>query len=121
MKKQILMITSILGISALFMVNPVSADDKKKNYEEVQIQTSAVCGMCEERIETNIAYEKGVKKVELDDDTKIVTIGFDPRKNNADQLRLAISKIGYDADNVPANEEAYAKLPACCKKGNTPH
>jgi copper chaperone CopZ len=120
MKKMI----SVLGLAimVMFMINPAIAQEKaKKNYEEVQIQTSAVCGMCEERIETNIAYEKGVKKVELDDATKIVTIGFDPRKNNADQLRTAISKIGYDADNVPAEKEAYEKLPACCKKGNIPH
>jgi copper chaperone CopZ len=102
-------------------INPVSAQEKKKNYEEVQIQTSAVCGMCEERIETNIAYEKGVKSVELEDSTKIVTIGFDPRKTNPDQLRTAISKVGYDADDVAADPEAYEKLPACCKKGNTPH
>jgi periplasmic mercuric ion binding protein len=120
MKKMI----SVLGmvLMAMMFINPVSAQEKKKkNYEEVQIQTSAVCGMCKERIETNIAYEKGVKKVELNNDTKIVTIGFDPRKNNADQLRTAISKIGYDADNVKADPTAYEKLPACCKKGNKTH
>jgi periplasmic mercuric ion binding protein len=120
MKKMI----SFLGLSlmAAAFINPVSAQEtKKKNYEEVQIQTTAVCGMCKERIETNIAYEKGVKKVELDDSTKVVTIGFDPRKTNADQLRTAISKIGYDADDVAADPVAYEKLPACCKKGNKSH
>ena len=101
--------------------NKAVAQQNKKNYEEVQIQTSAICGMCEERIETNIAYEKGVKKVELDDSTKIVTIGFDPRKTNPDKLRTAISKIGYDADDVAADQLAYDKLPACCKKGNKAH
>lgn len=120
MKK--LSIHSIITILLLLIIIPVSAQDKKKkNYDEVQIQTSAVCGMCEERIETNIAYEKGVKKVELNNDTKVVTIGFDPRKTNADSLRTAISKIGYDADKVPADPVAYEKLPACCKKGNKSH
>ncbi|MCU0369833.1 MAG: cation transporter [Bacteroidales bacterium] len=114
---------SFLGIMmmAMFLINPVSAQEKKKNYEEVQIQTSAVCGDCEQRIESNIAYEKGVKKVELDDSTKIVTIGFDPRKTDAGKLRTAISKIGYDADDVAADKEAHDKLPACCQKGNAPH
>jgi len=117
-------VISILGVAmmVMFMINPVIAQEKpKKGQEEVKIQTSAVCGDCEERIESNIAYEKGVKKVELDDSTKIVTIVFDPKKNSADGLRTAISKIGYDADNVAADPEAYAKLPACCKKGNAPH
>jgi copper chaperone CopZ len=110
----------MVAFSAIIII-PASAQEKKKNYEEVQIQTSAVCGDCEERIEGNMAYEKGVKKVELNNDTKIVTIGFDPRKTNADNLRTAISKLGYDADNVPADKEAHDKLPACCQKGNKPH
>ncbi len=112
-----------LVVVAVMMINPVTAQEikAKKNYEEVQIKTSAVCGMCEERIEGNIAYEKGVKKVELDNETKIVTIGFDPRKNTADNLRTAISKLGYDADDVPADQEAHDKLPKCCQKGNEAH
>lgn len=108
-------------IITMMIVKPALAQEQKKNYEEVQIRTSAVCGMCEERIETNIAYEKGVKKVELDDETKIVTIGFDTRKTDPDKLRTAISKLGYDADDVLADKEAYDKLPACCQKGNKPH
>ena len=119
MKKIVLM--TLMSIVAVLMVNTANAQEKKKNYEEVQIQTSAVCGMCEERIEGNIAYEKGVKKVELNNDTKIVTIGYDPRKTDPDKLRTAISKLGYDADSVTADQEAYAKLPACCQKGNKPH
>jgi len=120
--KNLILISGLILITIVF-INPVSAQEgkTKKNYEEVQIQTSAVCGMCEERIETNIAYEKGVKKVELDDATKIVTIGFDPRKTNPDALRQAISGLGYDADDIPANKEAYDKLPACCQKGNKAH
>jgi periplasmic mercuric ion binding protein len=106
---------------AFVLANPSFSQEKKKNYEEVQIQTTAVCGMCEERIESNIAYEKGVKNVELNDSTKIVTIGFDPRKTNAGNLRTAISKLGYDADDVVADPVAYSKLPACCQKGNKPH
>jgi periplasmic mercuric ion binding protein len=118
--KTILLFIGFVAVVAF--TSPVSGQEKaKKNYEEVQIKTSAVCGMCEERIETNIAYEKGVKKVELDDATKIVTIGFDPRKTDPDSLRKAISELGYDADDVPANKEAYDKLPACCQKGNAPH
>ena len=121
--KKITAILLTIIVTAIYLGsgNQAMAQGKKKNYEEVQIQTSAVCGMCKERIETNIAYEKGVKKVELDDSTKIVTIGFDPRKTNPDQLRTAISKIGYDADGVAADPVAYGKLPACCKKGNKEH
>jgi copper chaperone CopZ len=118
--KKIMSVMFMVVFSAMTII-PAMAQEKKKNYEEVTIQTSAVCGMCEERIEGNIAYEKGVKKVDLDDRTKIVTVGYDPRKTDADKIRTAISNIGYDADDVIANKEAYDKLPACCQKGNKPH
>ena len=122
MKRTFFIMLTMIVVSSVFITNQgYSQDKKKKNYEEVQIQTSAVCGMCEERIEGNMAYEKGVKKVELNDETKVVTIGYDPRKTNPDNLRTAVSKIGYDADDVKADPVAYEKLPGCCKKGNPPH
>jgi len=68
-----------------------------------------------------MAYEKGVKAVELDDKTKIVTITYKTAKTDPKKLREAISKLGYDADDVEADPKAYAKLPACCKKGVAPH
>lgn len=99
----------------------VSAQDAEPKEKEIKIQTSAVCGMCEERIESNMAFEKGVKSVELDDKTKIVTIRYKTARTNPDKLRKAISKLGYDADDVEADPKAYAKLPACCKKDVAPH
>lgn len=112
----VMMMTMLLGAG-----NQAIAQEKKKNYEEVQIQTSAVCGMCEERIEHDLAFEKGVKSVVLDNETKIVTVGFSPKKTNPDKIRQAISKIGYDADDVAADPVAYEKLPMCCQKGNKQH
>ena len=32
-----------------------------------------------------------------------------------EQIKTAISNLGYDADDVPANEEAYRKLPGPAK------
>lgn len=112
----VMMMTMLLGAG-----NQTIAQDKKKNSEEVKIQTSAVCGMCKDRIEHDLAFEKGIKSVSLDNETKIVTVGYSPKKTNPDNIRLAISKIGYDADNVPADPIAYEKLPMCCKKSNKSH
>lgn len=97
------------------------AQEPEPREKEIKIQTSAVCGMCEERIESNMAFEKGVKSVELDDKTKVVTIKYKTKKTDPEKLREAISELGYDADDVEADPKAYAKLPACCKKGVAPH
>ena len=62
------------------------------------------------------AYEKGVKSSNLDLDNKIVSVIYNPEKTTPEKLRTAISKLGYDADDIPLVKEAYDKLPACCKK-----
>lgn len=89
-------------------------DEKEK---EVKIKTSAICGMCKARIERNLAFEKGVKESTLDVKSKIVTIKYNPTKTDVAKLKANISKTGYDAEEVMADEAGYAKLPSCCKKG----
>ena len=73
--------------------------------------------MCKMRIEEALAYTKGIKKSELNVETKIATIFYNPKKTDIQKLREAIAKVGYDADEVLANQKAYDELPACCKKG----
>lgn len=94
----------------------LGASAQSKELEHLAIQSSTVCDMCEQTIEENLIYEKGVKKVEVDLATSTVHVDFDPEKNNADALRTALTKLGYAADGVPGDEKAFAKLPACCQK-----
>ncbi|MEN8224214.1 MAG: heavy metal-associated domain-containing protein [Bacteroidota bacterium] len=118
MTKSMFILVFLLGS---YQVSYAQAQNEEPKEKEIKIQTSAICGMCEERIETNMAFEKGVKSVVLDDKTKIVTIRYKTAKTSPDKLRKAISKLGYDADDVEADKEAHDKLPACCQKGNKPH
>lgn len=83
----------------------------------IVIKTSAECGSCKKRIENALNFEKGVKKAELLVKTKEATVTFDTEKITAEKIREVIAGVGYDADNVPAQEKAYDKLPKCCKKG----
>ena len=117
MKTKNVMITGMMML--LFVWSAAFSQDKK--VETLKVKTSAVCDMCKDRIEQGMAFEKGVKSAVLDVKTKIITITFNPAKTNPDDLRKAISKLGYDADNVPADKAAYAKLPACCKKDAAKH
>ena len=112
MKKLISIVFS--GILMLVMtVNTAKAQD----VAELKIKTSAVCDMCKETLEKYMAFEKGVKKSNLDVESKILTVTYNPSKTTPEQLRKAVSKSGYDADEVPADAKAYKKLDACCKKG----
>jgi copper chaperone CopZ len=80
------------------------------------IKTSAVCDMCKETLEKAMAYEKGVKKSDLNVESKILMVTFDPKKTSLEKIRTAITKVGYDADGLAADKNAYDNLNPCCKK-----
>ena len=84
--------------------------------KEITIQTTAQCGECKTNIEKALLAEKGVKFAELDITTKIVKVVYNESKISPDQLRKAISMVGYDADSIPADSAAVAKLKPCCTK-----
>lgn len=94
----------------------LGASAQSRKVEHLSIQSSTVCDMCEETIEKNLIYEKGVKKVEVDLSTSMVHIDYDPRKNDPEALRTALTRLGYAADGVPGDPKAFAALPACCQK-----
>lgn len=111
MKTIVLILLSCIGLSA---VGQHTTQSKKTDH--LEIHTSSVCDMCERTIEENMIYEKGVKKVDLELSTGIVHIEYDPKKNTPDGLRIALTKLGYGADDLPGDPVAFAKLPACCQK-----
>ncbi len=84
--------------------------------DTLKVKTSAECGTCKKKLEKELVFEKGVKSVNLNLDSKVVTVVYSEEKTNADKIRKAISKIGYDADSIPADKKAYDRLPDCCKK-----
>ena len=72
--------------------------------------------MCKKTIERDLSFEKGVKTINLDIDSKLVTVVYLPSKTNPEKIRVALTKIGYDADSLKADEKAFDKLPYCCKE-----
>ncbi|MEI7663023.1 MAG: heavy metal-associated domain-containing protein [Bacteroidota bacterium] len=112
---------SLLILMVMVAVSPATTFGQEKKIESIRIKTSAMCKQCKDRIENGLAYEKGVKDVVLDVETKVVTIRYNTKATTPDVLRKKISKLGYDADDVPLDKAAYDKLPACCKKDAPKH
>ncbi|MFC2112233.1 heavy-metal-associated domain-containing protein [Bacteroidota bacterium] len=110
--------TIIVLLSLMLLSSGASAQNSK--LEVIKIKTSSQCDMCKERIEEALAFEKGVKKSVVDVEKQIVTVTYKKGKTDPDKIRKAISKTGYDADDVLADSKAYAKLDACCKKPEDP-
>ena len=111
MKKLIL---SLLAIAFAFSVHA------QANLKTVAIQTSAICEMCKENLEKDLTFEKGVKSVNLDLETKVLNIAYLEGKTNPDILRKRVTMVGYHADSLKRDPKAYEKLDPCCKDGAHP-
>jgi cation transport ATPase len=105
----------------LFFVLLISAATnvlaQRQKLDTVFIKTSAQCGDCKDRIESTLNFQKGVKFAELNLETKVAMCVFKPKKTNPSMLRLALSNVGYDADEVKAIPSAVLQLPKCCQPG----
>ncbi len=106
--------TVISVVFAVLMTTSWAQD--KKRIEHVDLQTSAVCDMCKETIESELIYEKGIKEVNLDLTTMKVHVAYLPSKTDTIKIKKFISELGYDAGDVPATKEGYDALHECCKK-----
>ena len=100
----------------LFAILSFGFAQAQKTIETVEIQTSAVCDMCKETIEKQLAFTKGVTAANLDVKTAIVKVSYKANKTTVEEIRTAINEVGYDADDSPAAEKAYENLHHCCKK-----
>lgn len=112
MKLRLLLLAISLPISGLLMAQasfpkPVVA----------QIKTpQAQCEECKQMIERFMKYEEGVAKVVVDIRKKITTVTYLKDRTNIENIKTALANLGFDADDVMANEETYKRLLPCCKR-----
>ena len=103
-------------ITLLLILVSATAWAQGKKLETITVRTSAVCDMCVTTIESNVIYEKGVKKVKVDRRANTIVVDSDPRKTGPAAIRQAIVRLGYYADDIPGDPPAFANQPACCQK-----
>ena len=101
MKKMKFFGTAILTMLFMFSLTQLSVAQKSNDdLVIVKIKAKVDCNGCKSKIEKNIAYEKGVKYVNADVKTKIVTIKYKKGKNTNKNLVAAIQKLGYGGEIV---------------------
>lgn len=74
------------------------------------------CESCSGKLEHQLFFNKGIKSIHLDDKAMTIAVTNRPDKITLDEIRTAISKLGFDADEVKADLAAYDNLDGCCKK-----
>lgn len=108
----------VLVVSIFFFSNFTSA---QKTTQKAVIKTFLHWDHCKEcetfgqKFKTEMLKIKGVKMYELDDEAMTFTIYYNSKKTTLQAIKEGISKLGYDADEVKADPEAYKSLDGCCK------
>lgn len=79
------------------------------------------CNNCEMKIKNNIRFTSGVKKIDTNLETKLVSVTYDADKTGQKALIAAFKKIGYDATVVSDKkvEDKGAKKPVDGTTGAT--
>ena len=112
MKRISLLFTAVLLYGCLSVISKNS--ENNLIIDEILIPT-AQCNMCVANIENALNGVDGILKYKVELETDQVKI-----KYNADMISLKgieqlISKAGYQANNLPADVDAYKKLAMCCR------
>ena len=110
--------SALVLITVFLISNTVIA---QKTNQKAIIKTTLNCDHCKEcetcglKFKTEMLKIKGVKMNELDDKAMTFTIYYNPKKTDLQAIKVAISKLGYDADDIKATSEGIASLDGCCK------
>ena len=77
---------------------------------------NARCEICKTRIENYLKRYDGVVEVTVNYRKGETKVKYVTDRINIEEIKTAIANCGYDADDVPAAEDAYNRLPKTCKK-----
>ena len=112
MKRISLLYTTVLFYGCLSVISQNSANNLK--IDEILIPT-AQCNMCVANIENALNGVDGIIKYKVELETYRVKIKYNTDKLSLQSIEQLISKAGYQANNSPADVDAYNKLAMCCK------
>lgn len=81
---------------------------------EIKLPT-AQCMMCEDTISGALKKVDGVKDVQVDGKKRLARVTFLPAITSVEKLELAVTTVGYDANDRKADPKAYSELDGCCQ------
>ena len=76
----------------------------KAEIKEVVFHAHLHCNSCVKKVQENIAFEKGVKGLEVSLEKQTVAVKYDAAKTSVETLKAAIQKL-----NVPVKSVEYPK------------
>lgn len=93
-------IVAAMAVSSAFAADS-AADQKRGRKSKVELKevtwtVNLHCENCVEKVNENLAFEKGVKDLKVSLEEGTVYIKFDPSKTSEETLAAAMKKLGYE-------------------------
>ena len=120
--KNVIKVFLTVFIIVLSATSANAQEPKQKTTQTAVIKTAIYCDHCKacescgDRLEKTLLKEKGIQMITLDEKAMTIKVVYNSKKTDLTKIKTAISKLGYDADDIKADVVAYESLDGCCKK-----
>lgn len=89
---------NVIAILSVLLISSTAIFAQKKNNVKTSLfDVNLHCHSCQQKVEKNIAYEKGVKDLKVNLNERTVAVTYDSRKNSDEGLIKAFEKLGFTA------------------------
>lgn len=99
---------------SIFAINLSFAQKSTVLNTKENIKVWGNCETCKKKIE-KAASSAGAITANWNDESHILALSYDGAKTSSEKIQKAIAAAGYDTRDFKGDDEAYNKLPSCCK------
>lgn len=96
-------------IALCFCAAPLFAQTKTDS-----VKVWGNCDDCKDKIE-NAAKLTGVTSAEWNKENLMLVVNYEPGKISVLDIEKSVAGVGYDTQDIKADDAAYKKLPKCCQ------
>ena len=107
--------TYLLSCITFFFLSNASFAQQKAIQKAVIQVPGVKADACKTNIENFLVHEYGVSSVRADYHRHTVTVVWYTDRTNIENIKTVLANMGYDADNVTAEPDAYKRLRPECK------
>ena len=102
-----------LLLTVLVLTSSMVVAQTKAGNDKVVFDVNMHCEACQKKIEKNIAFEKGVKAMEVSLENKTVALTYDAKKTSPEKLQASLVKLGYTAKAKSDKDCGSAAVAGC--------